>query len=355
MKRRRSQLQKPIAPESKTIKIFLGILVVFACGFILHTLGSIFKPFLIALFFSFVLELPIKWMRRIKIPKAIAIIVVLLVTFIIFYLLGLVIYSNINVFVNEFPKYQGKFEQLYLKVLESVQIPEENVSQYYSQIDWSSFLQKLSIPKILSSSVGSFMTFIANLFLILLFLIFILLGREHLLENVKQAFPGRRAAKFKSVFDNINTGVQKYLFAKAIISLGTGLSAAIVLLIFGVDFAWIWGLLTFLLNFIPNIGSIIATLPPILVAIFQFGGLFPSVWVATLLIGIQTVWGNIIEPAIMGKSLNMSPLVVIISLIFWGFIWGPIGMILAVPISSTIQIVCANIEPLKPISILMGD
>jgi AI-2 transport protein TqsA len=96
-------------------------------------------------------------------------------------------------------------------------------------------------------------------------------------------------------------------------------------------------------------------LPPILVAIFQFGRLFPAVWVAILLVATQMIWGNVIEPAVMGKSLNMSPLVVIVSLIFWGFIWGPIGMILAIPISSSIQIVCANIESLKPISVLMGE
>jgi len=355
MKLKRQQKQVPTFQESKTTKIFLGILVIFAFGFILHILGSIFKPLFIAILFSFILEVPIKWMRRIKIPKAIAIVVVLVVTFILLYLIGLLIYSNINIFVDEFPKYQTKFEEFYLSILESLKIPEESVNQYYSQIEWSQLLQKLSIPKILSSSVGSFINFIANLFLIFLFTVYILLGREHLLKNVEEAFPGKRSTKFYDVFKNINRGVQRYLFTKTIISLGTGLSAAIILMIFGVDFAWIWGLLTFLLNFIPNIGSVIATIPPILVAIFQFGGFFPAIWVGILLIAIQTAWGNIIEPAIMGKSLNMSPLVVIISLIFWGFIWGPIGMILAVPISSTIQIVCANIEPLKSISILMGD
>lgn len=341
--------------ESKTTKILLGTLVLFAVGFILHLLGSIFKPLLIALLFSFVLDAPIKLMRKIKIPKIIAIIVVLIITFVLFYLIGLVIYSNIDLFVAEFPKYQTKFNNFYLKILESFKIPQENVIQYYSQINWSELLQKLSIPKLLSSSVGSFINFLANLFLILLFTIYILLGREHLLSRIAQAFPGERSDKFYRVFENINRGVQKYLVAKAIISIGTGLTAAIVLLIFGVDFAWIWGLLTFILNFIPNIGSVIATLPPILVTIFQFGGLFPAVWVAILLIATQMSWGNIVEPAVMGKSLNMSPLVVIVSLIFWGFIWGPIGMILAVPISSSIQIVCANIESLKPISILMGE
>lgn len=341
--------------ESKTTKILLGILVIFAVGFVLHILRSIFKPFFIALFLSFVFEAPIRLMRNIKIPKAIAIVVVLIVTFVLLYLMGLLIYSNVDMFVAEFPTYQAKFNSLYLNILGMLKIPQDQVNQYYDQINWAELLQKLSIPNVLSSSIGSFINFLANVFLILLFTIYLLLGREHLLENVDQAFPGRRSQKFHIVFENINKGVQKYLVAKTVISLGTGLSAAIVLLIFGVDFAWIWGLLTFLLNFIPNIGSVIATIPPILVAIFQFGGIFPALWVAILLIGIQMTWGNIIEPAVMGKSLNMSPLVVIVSLIFWGFIWGPIGMVLAVPISSTIQIACSNIDSLKPISILMGD
>lgn len=355
MPQQKSRKQLAKVAESKTTKILLGILVLFATGFILNILGSIFKPLLIALFFSFILDTPIKLMRKIKIPRVIAIILVLIVTFVLFYLIGLLIYSNIDAFVEEFPKYQTKFNELYLKILAFLKIPQEDVNQYYSQIDWSELLQKLSLPKILSSSVGSFINFLANLFLILIFLIYILLGREHLLTRVEQAFPGERSEKFHNVYENINHGIQKYLVAKTLISLGTGLCAAIVLIIFGVDFAWIWGLLTFFLNFIPNIGSVIATLPPILVSIFQFGGLFPAIWVAILLISIQTAWGNIIEPALMGKSLNMSPLVVIVSLIFWGFIWGPIGMILAVPISSAIQIICANIEPLRPISVLMGE
>ena len=234
--------------ESKTTKILLGMLVLFAVGFILHLLGSIFKPLLIALLFSFVLEVPINLMRKIKIPKIIAIIVVLIITFVLLYLIGLLIYSNIDLFAADFPRYQTKFNELYLKIIKSLKIPHENIIQYYSHINWSELLQKLSIPKIISSSVGSFITFLVNLFLVLLFTVYILLGREHLISRVAQAFPGERSEKFYRVFENINRGVQKYLVAKAIISIGTGLSAAIILLIFGVDFAWIWGLLTFWVN-----------------------------------------------------------------------------------------------------------
>ena len=352
MRRKNKQIEPSGYRDSKTIKISLAILVIFAVGFVLHILQSVFKPLFIALFLSYVFEPLIKLMRRIKIPKFVSIFFVLIITFLFFYLIGLILYSNVNTFTEEFPKYQSKFNELILSILE---IPQEQLQQYYSQIEWGALLQNVSLTKILSSSVGSFINFLANLFLIILFTVYILLGREHLLSKVEKAFPGDKSEKFYQVSENINTGMQKYFFAKALISLGTGFLATIILLIFKVDFAWVWGLLTFLLNFIPNVGSVVATIPPILVSIFQYGGLFPGVWVALLLIITQTVMGNVIEPALMGKSLNMSPLVVILSLIFWGFVWGPIGMILAVPISSTIQIVCKNIEPLKPISILIAD
>ncbi|HDP99819.1 MAG TPA: AI-2E family transporter [bacterium] len=341
--------------ESNAVKISLAFIVIIAVGFLLHFLQSILKPLFIAFILSYIFEPLVNLMRRIKIPKFIAIFAVLIITFVIFYLFGLIIYSNVHTFTQEFPKYQLKINELYLSIITSLKIPHEDVLKYYSQVNWGELLQKLSIPEILSSSVGSFISFLANLFLTLLFTIYILLGREHLISRIAKAFPGERSEKIYLVMGNINEGIQKYFFTKTLISLGTGISTVIVLKIFDVDFAWIWGLVTFLMNFIPNIGSVIATIFPILVAIFQFGGFFPALWVAILLISIQVSWGNIIEPAVMGRSLNMSPLVVIMSLIFWGFVWGPIGMILAVPISSAIQIICRNIDVLKPISILIAE
>jgi predicted PurR-regulated permease PerM len=182
-----------------------------------------------------------------------------------------------------------------------------------------------------------------------------MLGRENLVRNISLAFPGKRSDTIIRMMENINRGIQKYFLVKTLISLGIGLLATLVLIIFDVDFAWVWGLLAFLLNFIPNIGAVIATIPPILVAIFQYGGFLPAIWIALILTLSHVIWGNILEPAFMGKSLNISPLVIIISLIFWGYIWGPVGMVLAVPISSTILIFCSNIESLKPISILIAE
>ena len=340
--------------ESRLMVLLLGMLVIFALGFILHQLQAIFKPLLIAVFLSFVFEPMVNIFTKIKIPKFLAFFISLIVVFVVIDLLGMVIYASIASFVDEFPKYQDKFNALYKNILGFLKIPHEEVNAYFDQVKWSELWKKASLHSILGSTVGSFVNFLTNLFLILLFTVYIVLGREHFITKIRKAFDKERSDKAYHVFMNIHTGMQKYLVAKTLISLGTGITATVILLIFGVEFAYVWGLITFVLNFIPNIGSIIATIPPILVAFFQYGSVFPAVWVTMLLLANQMVMGNLVEPRVMGKSLNLSPLIVILSLIFWGFIWGPVGMVLAVPISATIQIVCANIDSLKPVSVFMG-
>ena len=340
--------------ESKLTTFFLAILVIFAMGFVLHQLQSIFKPLMIAIFLSFIFEPTVNFLTKIKIPKFFAFLITLIFVFIIFYLLGLIIYTSVASFSEEFPKYQDKFVNLYQNILEKLKIPHEQVQTYIKEIKWADLWKNLSVSSFLTATVGSFISFLTNLFLVLLFTIYIVLGKEHFINKIQKAFSEERSGKIYQVINNINSGMQKYLIAKTMISLSTGIVAAIILLIFDVDFAIVWGLLTFLLNFIPNVGSTIATIPPILVAFFQYGSLFPTLWIAILLLATQITMGNIIEPRVMGKSLNLSPLVVIVSLIFWAFIWGPVGMLLAVPISSTIQIICANIDSLKPISVFMG-
>ncbi|MBN2009441.1 AI-2E family transporter [candidate division KSB1 bacterium] len=349
-----NQWQVSSLRESRLTTFLLGILVVLAVGFVLLQMASIFQPLMIAIFLSFIFEPMVNALTRIKIPKVLAFLITLVFVFAIFYLVGLLIYASVASFTDEFPKYQVKLIDMYKSFINKVEIPDEQVRDFFRQIRWSDLLQKFSINAFLSATIGTFLNFLTKLFLVLLITIYIALGREHMLNKVKIAFPDDRSTTIYNVIHNINIGIQKYLITKIIISLGTGVIATIILFVFGVDFAIVWGLLTFLLNFIPNVGSIIATIPPILVSFVQFGSFLPTMWLTILLTGTQLTMGNFIEPRLMGKNLNLSPLVVIISLIFWAFIWGPVGMVLAVPISSTIQIICANIDTLKPIAIFMG-
>jgi predicted PurR-regulated permease PerM len=160
--------------------------------------------------------------------------------------------------------------------------------------------------------------------------------------------------QISSILGNIDDQVRQYLMTKTLISGATGVLTSLVLWILGVDFALLWGFLAFLLNFIPNIGSVISTLLPFSLSLLQFESLTIPVLVLALLGTIQVSMGNVVEPKVMSFSLNLSALVILISLIFWGWLWGIWGMILAVPFTATLKIVFENIEPLRPISVLMS-
>jgi predicted PurR-regulated permease PerM len=171
---------------------------------------------------------------------------------------------------------------------------------------------------------------------------------------VKSAFPAREANQFSAIISNINSQVRQYLVTKTLISLGTGSLAFLILWLTGVDFALVWGFVAFLLNFIPNIGSIFAVGMPVIVSFLQFDTIARPLLVLILLAVMQTLMGNVLEPRLMAFRLNMSPLVVLVSLIFWGWLWGVWGMVLAVPIMATIKIVFENISTMKPFAVLMS-
>ena len=156
------------------------------------------------------------------------------------------------------------------------------------------------------------------------------------------------------VIKKIDSQVQRYLAIKTIVSLITGILVTVVLMIFGVDFAIVFGFLTFILNYIPNIGSFIATAFPVAIAAFQFETFWPAFWLLIILIAMQMAMGNIVEPRLMGEGLGLSPLVILFFLFFWGWLWGIPGMILAVPLAAIIKIVCSNIPSLQFVAVLMS-
>ena len=140
--------------------------------------------------------------------------------------------------------------------------------------------------------------------------------------------------------------MQSYLLIKTLMSLITGAIIAIVLALMGVDFPLLWGALAVLLNYIPTIGSIIAAVPPILLSLVQLGPWY-ALGVTILFLAVNMIIGNILEPAFTGKQLGLSPLVVFISLLFWGWVWGPTGMILSVPLTMIIKIIMENTEGMR--------
>ncbi|OGB99680.1 hypothetical protein A2V82_06470 [candidate division KSB1 bacterium RBG_16_48_16] len=350
--------KKFFANENQIIIALLAVICVVCIGFILSVARSIVLPLALAVFLNYILNPFIGLFERLKIPSVISTLLAVLITFLVMVFLGIMISNSIESFAEELPKYEARINAITQNTLKILNIPPE---AFKSATGWTkdpqiaAVLGDLSITGIMSSILGSVTTFLANFLLVLLFLLFILMGRNQLIHKLERAFEPNISKKVSGIILNINKEIQKYLIAKTLISLATGLLAMLVLSLFGVQFALIWGVLTFLLNFIPNIGSVIATILPLTIALIQFDKVIMVVWIALCLTSIQMVVGNIIDPKVIGRSLNLSPIVVLFSLMFWGWLWGLIGMFLSVPIAVMIKIIFENIKQLRFASVLMSD
>jgi len=344
--------------ENRIIIVLLSILSVIAIGMVLYQTRSIVLPFALAVFINYIISPLIRFFEKRKIPGAISILLAIIITFLILNFVGVLIYTSIKSFAANFPKYESRFNEIINHLIKISGLPPDVFSTETRGLQRLHFLTTLrgfSLSKIILTTFSSLLNFLSNTFLVLLFLFFMLLGRNQLNRKVQLAFRPEVSVKIAGILTNINGQIQKYLLAKTIISFITGTLATGVLFYFGVEFALIWGMLTFLLNFIPNLGSIVATALPVAFAFIQLNNWVNVLWIFLLLVGIQTIMGNVVDPRVIGQSLNLSPLVVLFSLIFWGWLWGIVGMFLAVPLSVIIKIIFENIEPLRFISVLMSS
>ena len=220
----------------------------------------------------------------------------------------------------------------------------------FENIDWADTMKQY-----IAAWTGSFLRFIMILAIILLFLFFLFRENPLFKRKLKGAFPLHTARRIGITLEHITRQISRYLSIKFIISAGTGILVYIALTIIGMDFALIWAVLAFFLNFIPNIGSVISAAITILVSIIQY---YPAagsiVAVAVSVVVIQIGMGSLLDPLLQGEQLNLSPVFILFSLLFWGWLWGIVGALIAVPIAATIRIVLMNIPSLKPIGIMIG-
>ncbi|NMD10379.1 MAG: AI-2E family transporter [Acidobacteria bacterium] len=218
----------------------------------------------------------------------------------------------------------------------------------FDPLAWVDSLDVTKVGAFLLNSLGTFVSFVSTIFLVLIFLIFMLAGRGKLNDKIRRFSPHpRRSDQIIEIVGNIDRQVQKYLVIKTAISVASGVISLVVFLAFGLRYAILWAFITFVLNYIPNIGSFISKILPFGFAILQFGRVWPAVWMLAILVVTDAITGSFIEPRVMGKGLGLSPLAILISLFFWGWLWGIPGMILAVPIMVVMKIIASNFESLR--------
>ncbi|TFG94823.1 MAG: AI-2E family transporter [Calditrichales bacterium] len=344
----------------KILVFLLGVISVVLVGFVLIELQTIIIPLVVAAILSLIFDPMIAFFEKRRIPEAISILIVITISFLVFFVIGQLINLNVRAFVANSTQYEERFKMVIKGVLEvfsvaSAQAKSDGVGLSNTYPTISAIIDGLSIKSIVTATLKSVSSIVSNIFLVMIYLLFLLVGRNSLVNKLDIAFDKSTAGKMRSIALAIKKQINKYVITKTLISLLTGGLVGITLWLFGLEFAFIWGLLTFMLNFIPNIGSFIATFFPLAFALVQFDSYLTVGWVAIVLFAIQFVIGSVLEPKIVGNSMDISPVVVLFSLIFWGYAWGIIGMILAVPFAVLLKIIFENISGLKPIGILMSS
>jgi predicted PurR-regulated permease PerM len=328
--------------------LFVGAaLVVVLAG--LKAAQTLVIPFLLALFLAIICAPAVTWLTRRKVPIALAVLAVVIVLLGIFSGFGAIFGGSVNEFTAFAAQYQARFDGL----VESASSWFEARDIDPETLDILNMLQPSRLINLLGAVLKNLAAVLSNLFLILLTMIFMLLEAASVPLKVRAAVGS--SGRFD--VDNMRQAViqvQRYLGLKTLTSLTTGLLIGFWTAILGLDFAVVWGLLAFLLNYIPNIGSIVAAFPAVLLGLVQ-GGIYYAVLVAIGYVVVNVGIGNFIEPWLMGRTLGLSTLVVFLSLVFWGWMWGSVGMLLSVPLTMIIKILLENTDDLKWMAVMLDS
>lgn len=338
--------------------LFFSLIAIIA---VLRLASSILIPFALAIFLAFLLYPVVNFLNKLKIPYGLAVALVMLLLLIIFLGMGAVIVDEINSFVKALPQYQAALktyleeaQDIYNKIVDKFAelLPGEPEPAVKPSTSPANILANLVFN--LLSGLSLVVSFLKDFIIILFMLIFLLADARIFKEKLIKAWGTEEETKAKQIVEEINQGISGYILIRTTINIGLAVVITIVLLILDIDYAYIWGPLTGLLNFIPYLGAFLSIIPPLIVALASYETIWTPLAVVIVYIVIQNVEGNFITPKLVGKRVNLNALAVLLSLILWGFIWGPVGMILATPLTTCFKILCDHIEPLKPIGILLS-
>ena len=314
----------------------------------LRAAQTLVVPFMLALFLAIIAAPGVSWLQRRRVPAAVAILMVVVVMLAVLTVVGIVLGRSVNLFVAAIPHYQDRMDGL----VESI---PGFLTQFNIEIEKTEIQEIISLGSIMGwvgSGLKGLASLLSNAFMISLIVVFMLLEGVWVPTKLRVAFG--EASDAVRQLTHAATQIQRYLAVKTIISLATGTIVAGWTAFIGLDFALVWGLLAFLLNFIPTIGSLLAAGPAVLLALVQLGpGSALAVGLGFLVVNVS--FGNIIEPNVMGRTLGLSTLVVFLSLVFWGWVLGPVGMLLSVPLTMIIKIILESNETTRPIAIMLDN
>lgn len=299
---------------------------------------AVMVPFVLALLFSYLVSPIVDGMQtRLRMPRGVSIFVALLIVLGLMTLLVLLVSVSSRGIADSAPVYRERLASLAASLFSVL----DRVGIDLGQNDLLEGLKRLPVLSLVRSTAGGVVSFVSSGVLVLIFAVFILAGRQP-----HEAHGG--------IYREIDVKIRRYIVTKVTTSAITGVLVGLLLTLIGLELALVFGVLAFFLNFIPNVGSIVATLLPLPLALVQFESALPIVLVVALPGTVQISVGNFLEPMLMGEGLELHPVAILIALVFWGLIWGAVGMLLAAPITAVLRVVLARFETTRPFAGLLA-
>lgn len=334
--------------SSPVVRSLVGAAAVGVLLVVLKTLAPVLVPFLQAVFIAVIAAGPVSWLHRRRVPLPAAVALVFLGLVVSFWLLGLFLSASVREIGRELPAYEARLRGAIADLTAEVRrlgidLPAQEIEQTFDPGAMLRFLAHWL------RQVGGG---VAKAVLVAIIVLFLLLEGPHLSERLKSARPGHE--DHLAGFNRFARVVNRYLLIKTWMSLGTGATLWAALSLIGVDFPLLWSLLAFLLNYIPNLGSLVAAIPPILIALLKLGPA-TALFTALVYLAVNVFFSNLLEPRLMGISLGLSPVLVLFSLVLWGWTFGLTGVFLAVPLTMTVKLLLESYEETRHIAAFLGS
>lgn len=349
--------QEILLPYLKTGIALLAFVCLAILIYVLSVSGGLLIPFVVAVFVYILLQPLIGLMEGWRLPRALVTALTMTITIVVIVGVSQVVYQGVAAFTGGLPHYEGRFTDAWNRLGSLAGLPPGAFADGWSITDdprFAEFLRGFSVTDLVRALLASVNSLLSNLVLVFIFLLLLLIGRDSLPKKARMAFSPAVSDALTAVTRGIRANMQRYVVIKTLVSLLAAGCVMLIALAFGLDFVVVWGILTFFLNFIPNIGSIVASVLPFLFALVQFDNPMTAVWIGLAILVVKFSIGNFLEPSMMGRSIDLSPLLIMFSLIFWGSIWGIVGMFLSVPLTAIVKIALDSYGPLRPVGILMG-
>jgi len=336
--------------------IMMPILAMAAATAFFYYASPILVPIVMAAALTYLLLPVVDLLKRLKLPHTVAVAIVMAIVLGLFILIVVLLVGQLDDLAAAMPQYKIKIEAAIAKLQEYigeylVYLPgdlgsSENLNVDMNQIQQASRYVFKGLGSVTSFTLGSLLIFFLTLFM--------LLDSEMFQKKLRTMFGTEQAIATEEILTEINRQLKGFIVVKFSVAVGLAAVVTIGLLIFRVKYAYIWGPLVGFMNLIPYVGSVVSAIPPIIVAGIQYNSVMYMIYVAIFFLAIQFTEGNIITPRLTSGSVDLNTLAVLISAMYWGWLWGFIGIILAVPITAAIKVVCDHVEPLKPIGTMLG-